>query len=84
VITVRVFGVMRLALKTKEILLEEDVKTVEAALKAVNTKYENTTLKELKNCILFVNGKNIVDLKRFRTKLKAGDEIQIFSAVGGG
>lgn len=83
-IKVKVFGVMRLVLKTKEILLEEDIKTVEAALKAVNTKYEGTNLKDLKNCILFVNGKNIVELKRFKTRLKAGDEIQIFSAVGGG
>jgi molybdopterin converting factor small subunit len=75
---------MRLVLKTKEIILEEDLQTVEVVLKTVSTKYEGTTLKELKNCIIFVNGKNIVDLKRFRTKLNNGDEIQLFSAVGGG
>jgi molybdopterin converting factor small subunit len=85
-IRVRVFGVMRLILKVSniEIVEDETMGTVEGALKMINASYGGTTLKELKSCIIFVNGINIVDLKRFKTKIKAGDEIQIFSPLGGG
>jgi molybdopterin converting factor small subunit len=89
-IKVRVFGVMRLVLKVGYLEIAEEeveagaIRTVEAVLKKISTSYEGTSLKELKGCIIFVNGTNVVDLKRFRTKIKAGDEIQIFSPMGGG
>jgi molybdopterin converting factor small subunit len=81
-ITVRVFGVTRLLLKVNR--LEIDANSVGEALKIISNLYENITLKELKNCIIFVNGTNIIELKRFNTKIKDRDEIQIFSPVGGG
>lgn len=81
-ITVRVFGVTRLLIKVNKI--EIDASSVADALKRINKLYESITLKELRSCVIFVNGTNIVYLKRFRTKIKDGDEMQIFSPVGGG
>jgi MoaD family protein len=81
-ITVRVFGVTRLLLKVNR--LELDANSVREALKIISNLYENITIKELKNCIIFVNGTNMNELKGFNTKINDGDEIQIFSPVGGG
>lgn len=81
-ITVRVFGVTRLLLKVSR--LEIDADSVIDSLKIISNLYENITLKELKSCIIFVNGINMMQLKRFNTKIKDGDEIQIFSPIGGG
>lgn len=81
-ITVRVFGITRLILNVKKIQI--DANSVGEALKIMSSLYENITLKELKNCIIFVNGTNMIELKRFSTKIKDGDELQIFSPIGGG
>jgi molybdopterin converting factor small subunit len=85
-INVRVFGVMRLLLKVSNIKIPEakGVNTVGAVLKIIDASFDNITLKELKGCIVFVNGTNIVELKRLRTEIDTGDEIQIFSTMGGG
>ena len=81
-ITVRVFGVTRLLIKVNKI--EIDASTVADVLKRIDKLYESITINELRSCVIFVNGTNIVYLKRFSTKLKDGDEVQIFSPVGGG
>jgi molybdopterin converting factor small subunit len=81
-ITVRVFGLTRLLIKVNR--LELDANSVREALEIISSLYENITLKELKNCVIFVNGTNMLELKRFNTKVKDGDEIQILSPIGGG
>ena len=81
-IQVKFFGLTRLALKTNK--LELEAKTVEEALEKISDMYDSISLKELKNCVIFVNGTNIVEYRRFNTKLNDGDEMHIISPSSGG
>lgn len=58
--------------------------TVEGLLKEIAAQYESLTLEELKSSIIFVNGKDIRDLKLFKTKLTEKDQVLIFSPMAGG
>lgn len=81
-ITVRFFGITRLKLKKSNIKIE--AKRLDELLEKINGEFENIDLKDLKNSVIFVNGENILNLKVFKTKLNAGDEVQILSPAGGG
>ncbi len=63
----------------------EDFDDVGSLLNMLYKKYGDEFKKEIetKNMIL-VNGKNILDLQGYETKLKDGDEVSIFPPVGGG
>lgn len=58
--------------------------TVEGLLKEIAAQYESLTLEELKSSIIFVNGKDIRDLKLFKTRLTENDQVLIFSPMAGG
>ena len=81
-IQVKFFGLARLALKINK--LELEAKTVGSALEKISEMYDSISLKELKNCVIFVNGTNIVEDRRFNTKLNDGDEVHIISPSSGG
>lgn len=81
-IQVKFFGLARLALKISK--LELEAKTVGSALEKISEMYDSISLKELKNCVIFVNGTNIVEDRRFNTKLNDGDEVHIISPSSGG
>lgn len=81
-VVVKLFGLLRLTLNTKE--LEIKGTSVEEVLREICKLYETINIKELRNSIIFVNGTNIVEMNRFRTKVKDGDELQLFSPLGGG
>ncbi|SKA99517.1 MoaD family protein [Caloramator quimbayensis] len=80
-IKVRYFGILRLDIKKS--FDEIEAQDVEVLINIISSKY-NLDIDELKNSIVFVNGKNINELKGFKTKLYDCDEVQIFSPVAGG
>jgi len=81
-ITVRFFGLLRLKVDNKIIVLEG--KTIEELLRNVNMEYSDISISELKNSQIFVNGENILNSKLFKTKLNDNDEVHILSSVAGG
>jgi MoaD family protein len=81
-ITVRFFGMVRLILKEKSISINAD--NIDDMLKAISGQYAAIDYKTLKNCLMFVNGKNIAELKLLKTALSDGDIIDIFSPAAGG
>ncbi|MCX7884539.1 MAG: MoaD family protein [Caloramator sp.] len=80
-VRVRYFGLLRLDIKRS--FDEIEAENVEFLIKIISSKY-NIDVDEIKNTIIFVNGKNINQLNGFRTKLYDCDEVQIFSPVAGG
>ena len=80
-VSVRFLGLVQLSINTKRTKLEAS--TVNEALKKISGEYD-VKLATLKNSTILVNEKNIIDLKKFKTRLHHGDEIIILSAGGGG
>lgn len=78
------YGLARIKTGVKEVTLDKDIKNMKECLYALSEKLENFSYNELKKYVLFVNGKNITDLKMYRTKLKNGDIVQFMSPVSGG
>lgn len=81
-ITVRYFGPTRLLSKRSGVRVEAG--SIKELLERLAALDEGVTLPTLRNSLIFVNGDSIQKLKGFRTKLVAGDEVQIFSPMGGG
>jgi MoaD family protein, archaeal len=79
---VRFFGMTRIILRVSSV--EIDAESVDEMLKKISVMYDGVELKYLKNCIVFVNGTNIIHLNLYKTKLKDGDEVQLFSPAAGG
>lgn len=80
-INVKFLGLVQLLITTKETMV--DSSTVDEALKVISRRY-NIKLSILKNSIILVNEINIVQLRKFKTRLYDGDEIIILSPGGGG
>lgn len=77
-ITVKLFGLLRLDTGIRELQLEADsVKELHAALLA---RTDAVSRKELEGCIVMVNGKQA----NKRTRLYPGDEVMLLSPVAGG
>ncbi|MFZ5353051.1 MAG: MoaD/ThiS family protein [Bacillota bacterium] len=81
-IKVRFFGIMRLELGVSSIELE--AQDVAGLLTAVSRKYETAKHEKLKNSVIFINDRNMNELKGLRTKLKNGDVVMFLSPVSGG
>lgn len=81
-INVRFFGMIRM--KIKKSSLEIEAHSVSELLKKISVMFDGITPGDLKNCIIYVNGTDIVKLKLYGTALKEGDEVQIFSPAAGG
>ena len=75
------FGLLRLDLKSAG--MECEAATVEELLTKVAASYP-ISVAELRNLIIIVRGKNISELKRFKTELQAGDEVMFMNPVSGG
>ncbi len=58
--------------------------TVKELLDELAGRYGPGFAKYLANCLVFVNGKNAAMLRGKKTKLKTGDEVQLFPPVAGG
>lgn len=81
-VIIRYFGLTRFLIQKNSD--EVEAKRVDELLEKISKKYEEITLKDIKNSVIFVNRTNIVDLNVFKTKLKDGDEVYILSPLGGG
>lgn len=83
-VTVRVFGVLRLDSGVK--MLEADAASVQDVFKLVLEESRRVkpdsgiTMKDVKGCMVVVNGKMV----KPNAKLHDGDEIMIVPASGGG
>ena len=79
--TVKLFGVLRLKTKLKEVEIP-DGRLVDGLKIIVNKADPSSgiTVKELKNCVIMINGKQ----SNCRAKVKTGDEIVFLSPAGGG
>jgi molybdopterin converting factor small subunit len=64
--------------------MEVEADSVRGLLYAMEKQLEGLTYKDLKQSVIFINGKNITDLKMYRTKLKDGDNVIFMSPVSGG
>ncbi len=58
--------------------------TVKELLDELSGRYGATFSQYLKNCIVFVNGRNAAMLRGKKTKLKPGDNVSLFPPVAGG
>lgn len=77
-ITVKLFGLLRLDTGIRELELEAgSVKEVYAAILA---RTDAVSEKDLKSCIVLINGKQ----GSKRTRLNPGDEVTLLSPVAGG
>lgn len=81
-VAVRFFGLSRLILKQSRVELE--AANVDELLSRLNERYPQMSLQDLRNCVILVNGVNIAQLQIYRTRLKPGDEVHLFSPVAGG
>lgn len=81
-VNVRFFGMLRLDIKKSSIMIEAG--SIEELLNVLNEGYEEINLNQLKNSIIFINDTNMNALKRYKTKLKDGDEVLFLSPVSGG
>lgn len=81
-VKVEFFGLYRLNYKMSG--CEIDANCIIDLLTKLNELNPYYSIKELKDSIILLNGKNIMDLKKFRTKLNDGDLVLIMSPASGG
>lgn len=81
-IKVKFFGILRLKVEISSMEVESD--RIDKLLNKIANTYKEITLDDLKKCIIYVNSTDISELKLYKTKLKEGDEIQVFSPAAGG
>ncbi|MCD6276197.1 MAG: MoaD family protein [Thermoplasmata archaeon] len=81
---VKFFATLRDITGVREINVE-GVKNIKELLEILYSRYGERFRKEMerKNMIL-VNGRNVLDLQGYETKIEEEDEISIFPPVGGG
>ncbi len=81
-ISVKLFGVLRIDTGLAELSCPA-ADNVSALFPEIS-KQTGITEKELKNLLIFVNGKSILSQKMFKTKLNDGDTVSLMSPVSGG
>lgn len=81
-VRVRLYGPISLSAADSELLI--DAARLDELLARVSERCPAVSVAQLKQAAIFVNGVNITALRLFRTKLKAGDEVQILSPAAGG
>lgn len=81
-IKVEFFGLYRLNYKMAT--WEVEAHSVMDLLKKLHHYNSFYTVKELKDSIILINGKNFMDLKKYKTKLEPGDSVFIMSPASGG
>ena len=91
-IAVRFYGLMRLRLRTAAIEISGDGLTILALLRLEEEKTGQSFLDELLDkdkgllvgTIILINGENVRLGRGLETRVKAGDDIALFSPAGGG
>jgi len=91
-IAVKFFGLLRRRLRTASLEIEGDERTVLALLRLAESETGQNFLDELLDrnqglltgTIILVNGENIRLRQGLQTRVRAGDEVALFSPAGGG
>jgi molybdopterin converting factor small subunit len=81
-VKVKFYGLLRLTYKVS--IVEEEAKDVNELIEILAKKIEGLTVNELRDSLIFVQGTNIMKLKKYHTKLNDGDEVLFMSPVAGG
>ena len=81
-VSVKFFGMLRLDIKQSADMMEAG--NIDELLKVLAAKYYMVDPDRFRNSIILINGVNMNKLKRYRTRLKSGDEIMFLSSVSGG
>ena len=77
-ITVKLFGLLRLDTGIRELQLE--AASVQEVYVGILARTEALTRRDLEGCIVYVNGEQ----RNKRARLKPGDEVTLLSPVAGG
>ncbi len=77
-ITVKLFGLLRLDSGIKEMTL--DASSIAEVKNALLAKNDRITKRDVESCVILVNGKP----SNMRSKLEDGDQVVLMSPVAGG
>lgn len=81
-VKVEFFGLYRLTYK--RLFVELEASNIKELFEKLYEMDESYTPKELRNSVVIVNGINIMQLRKFRTRLKPGDNVIIMNPASGG
>jgi molybdopterin converting factor small subunit len=79
---IKFYGLIRLKAGVPD--LTADAATVKELIAVLGNQIDGLDISELKNAVIFVNGKNITEQKMYRTKLDENSEVMFLSPVSGG
>ena len=80
-VNVKFFGTARVKFQTRSLDVDaDDVKTLIEKI----AKHFGRNEKDLKQFLVYVNEKNITELKMYKTKLADGDTVMFLSPASGG
>lgn len=79
---IKFFGLLRLKAGVSN--MSADVANIKELITLLGNQIEGLDIPELKNSVIFVNGKNITDQKMYRTKLDENSEVMFLSPIAGG
>ncbi|MDD4315830.1 MAG: MoaD/ThiS family protein [Clostridia bacterium] len=79
---VKFYGLLRLKSGLAETTAE--ARTVSELIAVLGVRIDGLDYQELKNSVIFVNGKNITEQKMYRTSLDGDSEVMFLSPVSGG
>lgn len=81
-VNVKFFGAARVKLGSQALQLE--AANLTELLEKISAVPPNIPLMDLKNFLIYINGKPIKTLKMFKSPLKDGDEVLFLSPASGG
>lgn len=79
---IKFFGLLRLKAGVANISAE--AANIKELITVLGNQMEGLDISELKNAVIFVDGKNITEQKMYRTKLNENSEVMFLSPVSGG
>lgn len=79
---IKFFGLFRL--KAGVANMSAEAANIKELITVLGNQIQAFDISELKNAVIFVNGKNITHQKMYRTKLDENSEVMFLSPVSGG
>ncbi len=79
---IKFFGLLRLKAGVSN--MSAEATNIKELITILGNRIEGLDIPELKNSVIFVNGKNITDQKMYRTKLDENSEVMFLSPIAGG
>lgn len=79
---IKFFGLLRLEAGVAH--MSAEAANIKELIVILGDRIEGLDISELRNAVIFVNGKNITEQKMYRTKLDENSEVMFLSPVSGG